>query len=151
MITSNFSNRFNILLSGCPIETFNQLKPLLDCWGTSTYVGDQAGQAEALDMGVLTYLQGIKFGFMQGLALCKEASVSTDQYLQFSLNYLNIYRGVLEDTVKKAESKNYTENINTTVEVLQNFNKNVMKHAEETGQSLEVHFYHPIFLILVDI
>jgi 3-hydroxyisobutyrate dehydrogenase-like beta-hydroxyacid dehydrogenase len=125
-------------VSGCSEELFQHVKPLLDIWGTPTHAGTEAGMADALDFGILTYLQGIKFGYMQGLALAKQANVSPDLFLQFGKRYLGVYESVIEDINRKVETRNYKENINTTVDVLYNFFEQVTEHSQETGQSVEV-------------
>lgn len=132
------SESFSILISGCEEKTFKEIKELLRVWGKPVYVGPHAGQGDALDIAILTYLQGIKFGFMQGLALCEQAGVSREMYTDFAKHYLSVYSSVLDDTAKKVESRNYTEQVNTTVSILHKFNRNVLQHAKETGQSTEL-------------
>ena len=75
---------------------------------------------------------------MQGLALCEQAGVSTDQYTEFAKHYLNVYSSVLDDTADKVKSRDYTSKINTSVDILMKFNRNVLQHATDTGQSTEV-------------
>ena len=98
-------------------------------------------------MAVLTYLQGIKFGFMQGLALCKQAGVSIEQYNDFAKHYLDVYKSVLDDTADKVSKRDYTTHINTTVNILYEFNRSVLQHAEETGQSTEVSNFKILLVI----
>ena len=126
------------MVSGCDEKTFKTVRPLLRVWGKPTYVGNEPGQADALDIAVLTYLQGIKFGFMQGLALCEQAGVSQETYTEFAKHYLSVYSSVLDDTKDKVQARDYENNINTSVSILHKFNRNVLKHAKETGQSTEV-------------
>lgn len=141
---SNFS--FSLLISGCDENIFNQVRPLFRIWGKPVYVGPNPGQGDALDIAVLTYLQGIKFGFMQGLALCEQAGVSTDLYTDIAKHYTEVYKAVLDSTVDKVKKREFDTNINTSVKVLHKFNRNVLKHAEETGQSTEVvHFKRKTF------
>jgi len=131
------SDSFSLLISGCSSELFSQIQPILRIWGQPSLAGEKPGQADALDMGVLTYLQGIKFGFMQGLAMCQQAGVDPKIYLRFAQHYLQVYSSVLDNTAEKVQDKTYDREINTTVDILRTFNLNVLKHAENNNLSTE--------------
>merc|ERR1712232_1216629 len=117
------SDNFSVLVSGCSEEEYTKYRPILRVWGKPTFAGTGAGQADALDM--------------QGLALCKQAGVSIEQYNDFAKHYLDVYKSVLDDTADKVSKRDYTTHINTTVNILYEFNRSVLQHAEETGQSTE--------------
>ena len=91
-----------------------------------------------MDFAVLTYLQGIKFGFIQGLAICDQAGVDVSLYTSFAKHYLGVYSSVLDNTAEKIRKREYDQNINTSVETLRKFNWNVLQHAKEAGLATQV-------------
>jgi 3-hydroxyisobutyrate dehydrogenase-like beta-hydroxyacid dehydrogenase len=73
-----------LLYSGSE-ELFNRVKPVLLAFGENTrFVGNEIGQASALDIAVLAgFAMNAMFGFLQGYIVCEAENISVETYMQF--------------------------------------------------------------------
>ncbi|MFD7120775.1 NAD(P)-dependent oxidoreductase [Streptomyces sp. NPDC059922] len=69
----------SILYSGSA-DVSDQYKPLLDLWGTSTYVGEDAGPASLYDLALLAGMYVMFAGFMHGAAMVAPAGVTAGEF-----------------------------------------------------------------------
>ena len=96
-----------ILYSGSQ-ELFDRVKPILMAFGENArFVGNQIGQASALDIAVLAgFAISAMFGFLQGYIICEAENIPVETYMQFVKRVAPGLKGVLQ-TYAKLQEKDY--------------------------------------------
>lgn len=76
--------RCTILCSGSE-EVFDRVKPILLAFADDDnirLVGNEIGQASALDVGVIAFVISALFGFLQGYVICEAENLPVERYMQ---------------------------------------------------------------------
>ncbi|MEV7990586.1 NAD(P)-binding domain-containing protein [Streptomyces sp. NPDC086077] len=97
----------SILYSGSA-DVFNQYKPLLDLWGTSTYFGEDAGLASLYDFALLAGMYVMFAGFMHGAAMVAPAGVTAGEFAAMAAPWLTAMTGGFQGFAAVIDGGDYT-------------------------------------------
>ncbi|MFD7407354.1 NAD(P)-dependent oxidoreductase [Streptomyces sp. NPDC059866] len=97
----------SILYSGSA-EVFNQYKPLLDAWGTTTYFGEDAGLASLYDLALLAGMYVMFAGFMHGAAMVAPAGVTAGEFAAMATPWLTAMTGAFQGFAAVIDGGDYT-------------------------------------------
>ncbi|MEU0480878.1 NAD(P)-binding domain-containing protein [Streptosporangium sp. NPDC006013] len=97
----------SILYSGSA-EVFNQYKPLLELWGTSTYFGEDAGLASLYDLALLAGMYVMFAGFMHGAAMVAPTGMTAGEFAAMSTPWLSSMTGGLQEFAAVIDGGDYT-------------------------------------------
>ncbi|MFI9559277.1 NAD(P)-dependent oxidoreductase [Nonomuraea endophytica] len=125
----------SILYSGSA-EVFEQYKPLLDLWGTSTYFGEDAGLASLYDLALLAGMYVMFAGFMHGAAMVAPAGVTAGEFAAMAAPWLTAMTGSFQGFAAVVDGGDYTVAGQQSLE-FSNLNDLVAASAEQ-GVSTEV-------------
>ncbi|WP_309104622.1 NAD(P)-binding domain-containing protein [Microbacterium sp.] len=96
-----------ILYSGDE-SAFERFRPILDCWGTSSYFGEDAGLASLYDLALLAGMYVMFAGYMQGAALVATAGVSAADFAGRAAPWIAAMTGGLEEYGRVIDGGDYT-------------------------------------------
>ncbi|MEV4889286.1 NAD(P)-binding domain-containing protein [Nonomuraea sp. NPDC055795] len=125
----------SILYSGSA-EVFEQYKPLLDLWGTSTYFGQDAGLASLYDLALLAGMYVMFAGFLHGAAMVAPAGVTAGEFASMAAPWLSAMTGSFQGFAAVVDGGDYTVAGQQSLE-FSNLNDLVAASAEQ-GVSTEV-------------
>ncbi|WP_370421356.1 NAD(P)-dependent oxidoreductase [Streptomyces sp. QH1-20] len=97
----------SILYSGSA-DVFDQYKPMLDLWGTSTYFGDDAGLASLYDLALLAGMYVMFAGFLHGAAMVAPAGVTAGEFAAMAAPWLTAMTGGFEGFAAVIDGGDYT-------------------------------------------
>ncbi|MER5185331.1 NAD(P)-binding domain-containing protein [Streptomyces sp. NPDC002896] len=97
----------SILYSGSA-DVFNQYRPLLDLWGTSTYFGEDAGLASLYDLALLAGMYVMFAGFMHGAAMVAPAGVTAGEFAAKATPWLTAMTGAFQGFAAVIDGGDYT-------------------------------------------
>ncbi|NBM19369.1 NAD(P)-dependent oxidoreductase [Streptomyces sp. GC420] len=97
----------SVLYSGSA-EVFNEYKPLLDLWGTSTYFGEDAGLASLYDLALLAGMYVMFAGFMHGAAMVAPAGVTAGEFAAMAAPWLTAMTGAFQGFAAVIDGGDYT-------------------------------------------
>ena len=97
----------SVLYSGSA-AVFEQCRPLLDQWGTSTYFGDDAGLASLYDLALLAGMYVMFAGFLQGAAMVHPAGVTAGEFAALAAPWLSAMTGALPEFAAVIDGGDYT-------------------------------------------
>ena len=97
----------SILYSGSA-EVFDEYKPLLELWGTSTYFGADAGLASLYDLALLAGMYVMFAGFMHGAAMVAPAGVTAGEFAALAAPWLTAMTGGLQGFAEVIDGGDYT-------------------------------------------
>ncbi|MEV2190044.1 NAD(P)-binding domain-containing protein [Streptomyces phaeochromogenes] len=97
----------SILYSGSA-EVFDEYKPLLELWGTSTYFGADAGLASLYDLALLAGMYVMFAGFMHGAAMVAPAGVTAGQFAALAAPWLTAMTGGFQGFAEVIDGGDYT-------------------------------------------
>ncbi|SPE64314.1 2-hydroxy-3-oxopropionate reductase [Streptomyces netropsis] len=97
----------SVLYSGSA-DVFDQHKPLLDLWGTSTYFGEDAGLASLYDLALLAGMYVMFAGFMHGAAMVAPAGVTAGEFAAKAAPWLTAMTGAFEGFAAVIDGGDYT-------------------------------------------
>jgi 3-hydroxyisobutyrate dehydrogenase-like beta-hydroxyacid dehydrogenase len=97
----------SILYSGSA-AAFDQYKPLLDQWGTSTYFGTDAGLASLYDLALLAGMYVMFAGFMHGAAMVAPAGVAAGEFATMAAPWLTAMTGAFQGFATVIDGGDYT-------------------------------------------
>ncbi|HTU63457.1 MAG TPA: NAD(P)-binding domain-containing protein [Polyangiales bacterium] len=87
---------------------FEQHRALLELLaGTTAHVGDDHGQAAALDSSLLVYMWGVLFGALHGVAISQAEGIPLEQYLAFTKGLLPVTDAFTIDLIERAITQRY--------------------------------------------
>jgi 3-hydroxyisobutyrate dehydrogenase-like beta-hydroxyacid dehydrogenase len=97
-----------VLCSG-PEGLFNRVKPVLMAFGDNPrLVGDEIGQASALDVAVLAaFVMSAMFGFLQGYIVCEAENVPLEKYLHSIKSKMPTLEMIVSRVYGKIREENY--------------------------------------------
>lgn len=78
----------SILYSGLP-DVFDDVRPVLDRWGSSTYDGADAGLASLFDLALLSGMYTMFAGFLHGAAMAGTAGMSATTFAARATPFLS--------------------------------------------------------------
>ena len=87
---------------------FDQHKPLLDLWGTSTYFGEDAGLASLYDLALLAGMYVMFAGFMHGAAMVAPAGVTAGEFAAMAAPWLAAMTGAFQEFAEVIDGGDYT-------------------------------------------
>jgi 3-hydroxyisobutyrate dehydrogenase-like beta-hydroxyacid dehydrogenase len=97
-----------IFYSG-PEELFNHAKPVLVAFGGRTiFVGNEIGQASALDIAVLTFGVSAMVGFLQGQVVWDGEKLPAGGFLETIKGMMPVMEAVFADMSRRISIKDYT-------------------------------------------
>jgi 3-hydroxyisobutyrate dehydrogenase-like beta-hydroxyacid dehydrogenase len=96
-----------VLYSG-DAGAFEAHRPLLDRWGTSTFLGADAGTAALYDMAMLTGMYTMFTGFLHGAAMVAADGGSARGFAAMQAPFLAAMTGGLADLASTVDSGDYT-------------------------------------------
>lgn len=96
-----------VLYSG-DAGAFEANRPLLDRWGTSTFLGTDAGAAALYDMAMLTGMYTMFAGFLHGAAMVAADGGSAQGFAAMQAPFLAAMTGGLADMASTVDSGSYT-------------------------------------------
>jgi 3-hydroxyisobutyrate dehydrogenase-like beta-hydroxyacid dehydrogenase len=89
---------------------FEQHKELLQLLaGTTAHVGDDHGQAAALDSALLVYMWGVLFGALHGVAISQAEGIPLESYLAFAKGLLPVTDAFTIDLIERAIKQRYDD------------------------------------------
>ncbi|MDP4500541.1 NAD(P)-dependent oxidoreductase [Nonomuraea turcica] len=97
----------SILYSGSA-DVFQQYKPLLDQWGTSTYFGEDAGLASLYDLALLAGMYVMFAGFVHGAAMVAPAGVTAREFAGMAAPWLTAMTGGFQGFAAVIDGGDYT-------------------------------------------
>ncbi|MFJ8648891.1 NAD(P)-dependent oxidoreductase [Streptomyces sp. NPDC093546] len=97
----------SILYSGSA-DVFQQYRPLLDLWGTSTYFGEDAGLASLYDLALLAGMYVMFAGFMHGAAMVAPAGVTAGEFAAKATPWLAAMTGAFQGFAAVIDGGDYT-------------------------------------------
>ncbi|MFG2347658.1 NAD(P)-dependent oxidoreductase [Streptomyces phaeochromogenes] len=97
----------SILYSGSS-EVFDEYKPLLELWGTSTYFGEDAGLASLYDLALLAGMYVMFAGFAHGAAMVAPAGVTAREFAALATPWLAAMTGAFEGFAAVVDGGDYT-------------------------------------------
>ncbi|MDQ1023633.1 3-hydroxyisobutyrate dehydrogenase-like beta-hydroxyacid dehydrogenase [Streptomyces umbrinus] len=97
----------SILYSGSA-EVFDEYKPLLELWGTSTYFGEDAGLASLYDLALLAGMYVMFAGFLHGAAMVAPAGVTAGEFAALAAPWLTAMTGGLQGFAAVIDGGDYT-------------------------------------------
>jgi 3-hydroxyisobutyrate dehydrogenase-like beta-hydroxyacid dehydrogenase len=97
----------SVLYSGSA-EVFQQHKPLLELWGTSTYFGEDAGLASLYDLALLSGMYVMFAGFMHGAAMVAPAGVTAGEFATMAAPWLTAMTGAFQGFAEVIDGGDYT-------------------------------------------
>ncbi|WP_405799754.1 NAD(P)-dependent oxidoreductase [Streptomyces sp. NBC_01506] len=97
----------SILYSGSA-DVFQQHKPLLDVWGTSTYFGEDPGLASLYDLALLAGMYVMFAGFLHGAAMVAPAGVTAGEFAQRAAPWLTAMTGAFQGLAAVVDGGDYT-------------------------------------------
>ncbi|MGA5505368.1 NAD(P)-dependent oxidoreductase [Streptomyces umbrinus] len=97
----------SILYSGSA-EVFDEYKPLLELWGTSTYFGADAGLASLYDLALLAGMYVMFAGFMHGAAMVAPAGVTAGEFAALATPWLTAMTGGFQGFAEVIDGGDYT-------------------------------------------
>ncbi|MEQ4719013.1 NAD(P)-binding domain-containing protein [Nonomuraea sp. B19D2] len=125
----------SILYSGSA-EVFNQHKPLLDLWATSTYFGEDAGLASLYDLALLAGMYVMFAGFMHGAAMVAPAGVTAGEFAGMAAPWLTAMTGAFHGFAAVIDGGDYTVEGQQSLE-FSNLS-NLLAASSDQGISTEV-------------
>ena len=96
-----------ILYSGSD-AAFTRHRALLDLWGTSSFVGTDAGLAPLHDMAMLVGMYTMFAGFLHGAAMVGSEGVSATEFTARQAPFLAAMTGQLAGLAATVDAKDYT-------------------------------------------
>ncbi|TCN50504.1 3-hydroxyisobutyrate dehydrogenase-like beta-hydroxyacid dehydrogenase [Rhodococcus sp. SMB37] len=96
-----------ILYSGDE-KAFRRCKEVLDTWGTSTYLGRDAGLASLYDLALLAGMYVMFAGYMQGAALVRTAGISATDFAGRAAPWISAMTHGLADFGRVIDGGDYT-------------------------------------------
>ncbi|QGV82127.1 NAD(P)-dependent oxidoreductase [Streptomyces ficellus] len=97
----------SVLYSGSA-DAFHQYRPLLDLWGTSTYLGEDAGLAPLYDLALLAAMYVMFAGFLHGAAMVAPAGVTASAFAALAAPWLTAMTGGFEGFGAVVDGGDYT-------------------------------------------
>ncbi|MEO3883928.1 NAD(P)-dependent oxidoreductase [Nonomuraea sp. B5E05] len=97
----------SILYSGSA-DAFHQYRPLLDLWGTSTYLGADPGLASLYDLALLAGMYVMFAGFMHGAAMVAPAGVTAGEFAALATPWLTAMTGAFQGFAAVIDGGDYT-------------------------------------------
>ncbi|GAA2091793.1 NAD(P)-dependent oxidoreductase [Actinomadura alba] len=97
----------SILYSGSA-AVFDQYKPLLDLWGTSTYFGKDAGLASLYDLALLAGMYVMFAGFMHGAAMVAPAGITAGEFAAMAAPWQTAMTGAFQGFAAVIDGGDYT-------------------------------------------
>lgn len=96
-----------ILYSGSQ-AAFDECRPLLDLWGTSTYFGTDPGMAALYDLALLAGMYVMFAGFLHGAAMVAPAGVSASEFATRAAPWLAAMTGGFAGLAAVVDGGDYT-------------------------------------------
>ena len=96
-----------VLYSG-DAGAFEANRPLLDRWGTSTFLGTDAGAAALYDMAMLTGMYTMFAGFLHGAAMVVADGGSAQSFAAMQAPFLAAMTGGLAEMASMVDSGDYS-------------------------------------------
>ncbi|GAA3728358.1 NAD(P)-binding domain-containing protein [Plantactinospora mayteni] len=97
----------SILYSGST-AAFDQYKPLLDLWGTSTYFGEDPGLASLCDLALLAGMYVMFAGFVHGAAMVAPSGVTAGEFAAMATPWLTAMTGAFQGFAAVIDGGDYT-------------------------------------------
>jgi 3-hydroxyisobutyrate dehydrogenase-like beta-hydroxyacid dehydrogenase len=97
----------SVLYSGSA-EVFHEHRPLLDLWGTSTYLGEDAGLASLYDLALLSGMYVMFAGFLHGAAMVAPAGITASEFAKAAAPWLTAMTGGFQGYAEVVDGGDYT-------------------------------------------
>ncbi|GAA1353514.1 NAD(P)-dependent oxidoreductase [Saccharothrix algeriensis] len=97
----------SVLYSGSA-AVFEQHRPLLDLWGESAYLGEDAGVASLYDLALLSAMYVMFAGFAHGAAMVAGAGVTAGEFAGRAASWLTAMTGELAGFAEVIDGGDYT-------------------------------------------
>ena len=97
----------SVLYSGSA-AVFDQNKPLLELWGTSTYYGEDAGLASLYDLALLAGMYVMFTGFIHGAAMVAPAGITAGEFAATAAPFLTAMTGGFRGFAAVIDGGDYT-------------------------------------------
>jgi 3-hydroxyisobutyrate dehydrogenase-like beta-hydroxyacid dehydrogenase len=97
----------SVLYSGSA-TAFEQVRPLLDLWGDSTYFGEDPGLASLYDFALLSGMYVMFAGFLHGAAMVAGAGVSATEFAGRAAPWLSAMTGGFAGYAAVVDGGDYT-------------------------------------------
>ncbi|ROP40463.1 NAD(P)-dependent oxidoreductase [Saccharothrix texasensis] len=97
----------SVLYSGSA-TAFERLRPLMDLWGESAYLGEDAGLASLYDLALLAGMYVMFAGFLHGAAMVADAGVTATEFARRSAPWLAAMTGGFAGFAAVVDGGDYT-------------------------------------------
>jgi 3-hydroxyisobutyrate dehydrogenase-like beta-hydroxyacid dehydrogenase len=86
---------------------FDELRPLLDLWGESSYFGADPGRASLYDMALLSGMYIMFVGFLHGAAMVTSEGDSATDFASLATPFLGAMTGAFAEYAAVIDARDY--------------------------------------------
>ncbi|MET8123216.1 NAD(P)-binding domain-containing protein [Micromonospora sp. NPDC005189] len=126
------------ILYGGSASAFHQHKPLLDVWGESSYLGEDAGLASLYDLALLAGMYVMFAGFMHGAAMVAPAGVTAGEFAARAAPWLTAMTNSLREHAAVIDGGDYTVDGTQSLEFTAPALAGIVAASTDQGISTEV-------------
>ena len=102
----------HILYSGSQ-AVFDEHRPTLDIWATSTYDGEDAGLASLFDLAILAGMYPLFAGFLHGAAMVQSAGITAAEFAKRAAPFLSAMTASFPATAITVDGRTYETPLQT--------------------------------------
>jgi 3-hydroxyisobutyrate dehydrogenase-like beta-hydroxyacid dehydrogenase len=119
-------------------SAFDTNRAVLDLFGESRYVGDDAGLAALHDIALLSGMYGMFMGSMHALALVTSAGIPAANFAPLVKRYIEAMLVFVDGAAEQIDNQDYTINVVSNVGMQSAAFVNLLETARDQGVSPEL-------------
>jgi 3-hydroxyisobutyrate dehydrogenase-like beta-hydroxyacid dehydrogenase len=119
-------------------SAFDTNRAVLDVFGESRYVGDDAGLAALQDIALLSGMYGMFIGAMHALALVESAGIPATTFAPLLRRYIVAMLGFVDGAAQQIEQRDYTIGVVSNIGMQSAAFVNLLETARDQGISPEL-------------
>jgi 3-hydroxyisobutyrate dehydrogenase-like beta-hydroxyacid dehydrogenase len=119
-------------------SAFDTNRAVLDVFGESRYVGDDAGLAALHDIGLLSGMYGMFIGSLHALALVGSAGIPATTFAPLLKRYVEAMLGFVDGAAEQIDQRDYTIGVVSNIGMQSAAFVNLIETARDQGVSPEL-------------
>jgi 3-hydroxyisobutyrate dehydrogenase-like beta-hydroxyacid dehydrogenase len=119
-------------------SAFDTNRAVLDVFGESRYVGDDAGLAALQDIALLSGMYGMFMGSMHALALVESAGIPAASFAPLVKRYIESMLGFVDGAAQQIDQRDYTIGVVSNIGMQSAAFVNLLDTARDQGLSPEL-------------
>ncbi|MGV0742017.1 NAD(P)-dependent oxidoreductase [Mycolicibacterium sp. XJ870] len=119
-------------------SAFDTNRAVLDLFGESRYVGDDAGMAALQDIALLSGMYGMFIGSMHALALVRSAGIPATTFAPLVKRYIEAMLGFVDGAAEQIDKQDYTIGVVSNIGMQSAAYVNLLETARDQGISPEL-------------